>query len=151
VDIIDDAKTLKTIGDSSCDLIYASHILEHFDRYKYKDVLDVWFRKLREGGVLRLAVPDFDQVIKMYNKDSDMKSILGFLVGGQTTKYDYHNMVFNRKGLTLDLLEAGFTEIREWDWRNTSHTEYDDYSQAYFPHLEKENGTLMSLNLEAKK
>jgi hypothetical protein len=27
----------------------------------------------------------------------------------------------------------------------------DDYSQSYLPHMDKENGTLMSLNLEAVK
>lgn len=33
-------------------LIYASHLLEHFGRYQYKDVLKEWFRVLQPGGVL---------------------------------------------------------------------------------------------------
>ena len=28
---------------------------------------------------------------------------------------------------------------------------YDDYSQSYLPHMDKENGMLMSLNLEGRK
>jgi hypothetical protein len=49
------------------------------------------------------------------------------------------------------LLQAGFSEVRRWDWRNTEHSEVDDYSQAHLPHMDKENGRLMSLNLEAIK
>ena len=47
--------------------------------------------------------------------------------------------------------EVGFQEVRRWDWRTTEHTQVDDYSQAHLPHLDKEHGTLMSLNLEAVK
>ena len=34
-----------------------------------------------------------------------------------------------------------------------SHTEkdYDDYSQAYIPHMDKERGILISLNVEATR
>ena len=46
-------------------------------------------------------------------------------------------------------LEAGFARVRRWDWRATEHAGIDDYSQAYLPHMDKENGTLVSLNLEA--
>ena len=41
--------------------------------------------------------------------------------------------------------------MREWDWRKTDHSNIDDYSQAYLPHMNKENGLLVSLNIEAKK
>jgi predicted SAM-dependent methyltransferase len=151
VDIIDNAKTLKTIRDLSCDLIYASHILEHFGRAEYMDVLRVWFRKLRKGGTLRLSVPDFDSVVKVYNEIADMGTVLGFLTGGQKTVHDYHHMVFNKESLSTALLSVGFSEIKEWNWRETSHAEMDDYSQAHLPHMDKENGILMSLNLEAIK
>jgi hypothetical protein len=46
---------------------------------------------------------------------------------------------------------VGFQQVRRWDWRNTDHSQVDDYSQAYLPHLKKQNGQLMSLNLEAIK
>ena len=151
IDIIDNAKTLKTIRNSSCDIIYASHVLEHFGRHEYKDVLRTWFRKLRKGGILRLSVPDFDKVVEVYNTTSDFNLVLGFLTGGQRTQHDYHNMVFNKRLLISVLAEIGFSSIQEWDWRNTQHSEIDDYSQAYLPHMYKENGTLMSLNIEGVK
>ena len=48
-------------------------------------------------------------------------------------------------------MDTGFSEVRPWDWRTTEHGALDDYSQAYLPHLDKENGMLVSLNLEAVK
>jgi len=151
IDIVDNAKTLKKIKNSSCDLIYASHILEHFDRSDFMSVLHVWYRKLKPGGVLRISVPDFDKVVQVYNQTRDIEKILGFLTGGQRTEYDYHNMVFNKENLSQALISVGFSEVREWNWRETSHSDIDDYSQAYLPHMDKENGLLMSLNLEGVK
>ena len=50
-----------------------------------------------------------------------------------------------------DLESLGFAEVKTWDWKNSEHSSYDDFSQAYLPHMDKENGVLMSLNIQAKK
>ena len=35
----------------------------------------------------------------------------------------------------------GFNNIKEYDWRDTDHADYDDHSQAFnFPHMDKKNG-----------
>ncbi len=49
------------------------------------------------------------------------------------------------------LLESGFSEVNNYDWRDFLPKDYDDYSRAYLPHLDFEHGHLMSLNLVAKK
>ena len=49
------------------------------------------------------------------------------------------------------LKSLGFSEVKKYDWRKTSHSQFDDHSQAYLPHMDKENGDLMSLNIEAVK
>ena len=41
--------------------------------------------------------------------------------------------------------------ITHWLWRQTIHKDYDDFSQAYIPHIDKKHGILMSLNLGAEK
>ena len=41
--------------------------------------------------------------------------------------------------------------VIEYDWRETEHSEFDDHSQAYIPHMDKDNGTLISLNVECIK
>ena len=59
VDIIDNISELNSVDNSSVELIYASHVLEHFGRHEYINVLERWYDLLKKGGKLRLSVPDF--------------------------------------------------------------------------------------------
>jgi predicted SAM-dependent methyltransferase len=145
---------LTFLGDGVVDLLYACHVLEHFGRYEVETVLREWHRVLRGGGVLRLSVPDFAAVVKMYGSEGlgdGMSGLIGLVSGGQRTPYDFHKMIFDEPLLTALLRRVGFADVRHWDWRHTEHTYIDDYSQAYLPHLDKKRGQLMSLNLEAVK
>ena len=151
VDINDDARTLSKIPDESCDIIYACHILEHLGRHEVENVLKTWNKKLKKNGMVRLAVQDFEKAIQWYQKNPHLEDVLGLIMGGQKTKYDFHKMVFDKKKLTELLIDSGFSDINEWDWRKTEHSDIDDYSQAYLPHMDKENGLLMSMNIEATK
>ena len=49
-DIIDDIYKLNKIPNNSVDVIYACHVLEHFGRHEYLNVLKRWFEILKEGG-----------------------------------------------------------------------------------------------------
>lgn len=152
-DLVSDVRFLNDIPDSQVEEIYACHILEHFGRHEVPKVLAEWYRVLSPNGRLRLAVPNFDACVKYYtqNTEKGINDILGLLIGGQRNQYDFHKMVFTKNSLRKLLQDAGFISIIEWDWRYTDHSNVDDYSQAYLPHMDKLNGTLMSLNLEAKK
>jgi predicted SAM-dependent methyltransferase len=137
--------------NGSVDLIYASHVLEHFGRHELDQVLREWFRVLRKGGLLRVAVPDFEAVVQRYGRTGNLSELIGLVSGGQRNEYDYHKMIFDEKFLGARLLQTGFVSISRYDWKATEHAWLDDYSQAYLPHLDKEHGQLMSLNLEAVK
>jgi predicted SAM-dependent methyltransferase len=153
VDIVGPVEKLP-MDDDSISMIYASHVLEHFGRFAYMDVLKEWFRVLKPGGILRLAVPDFAACAAIYYENGladGLTGLVGLIIGGQRDEYDYHKMIFDEEFLRRNLLELGFREVRLWDWRTTEHTDVDDYSQAYIPHLHKEDGRLMSLNIEAVK
>ncbi len=52
--------------DSSFDVIYHSHILEHFSKSKAKFFVNECCRVLRPQGILRVAVPDLEQIIRAY-------------------------------------------------------------------------------------
>lgn len=152
VDLVDDISSLNTIKEGSIELIYACHVLEHFGRHEYKNVLKRWYNILEKDGILRLSVPDLEKVFKLYvNKKTNLKDLIGFLYGGQTYKQNYHYIGFDYNTLKNDLLEVGFKEVRIWDWKKTEHNDIDDFSQAYLPHMDKENGELMSLNIETIK
>ena len=63
----------------------------------------------------------------------------------------YHRTTYDLKELKKVLSTAGFKNVRLYDWRDTEHSHFDDHSQAYIPHMDKENGTLISLNVECEK
>lgn len=154
IDHVGPVDRLPQIDSDTVDLIYACHVLEHFGRNEYLHVLEEWFRVLRSGGILRLAVPDFGAVAKLYANGrlaGGIQDVTGLCVGGQRDQYDFHKMIFDEELLTRVLREIGFSQVRRWDWRTTEHASLDDYSQSYLPHMDKEHGTLMSLNLEAVK
>lgn len=136
---------------ASFDLVYASHVLEHVQRRMVTATLHHWGDMLRKGGVLRLAVPSFDAVVERYKETRDLNEVMGLLYGGQTYPRNNHFVAFNFQTLRDHLLRAGFKKVRPWDWKNTEHKDHDDYSQCFLPHMDKENGRLMSLNLEAVK
>jgi len=158
VDLVGDVADLSTIESGSADLIYASHVLEYFDRREAEEALKEWFRVLRPGGILRLSVPDFDQLIVIYSGTNRLSNILGPLFGKMPSvrdadheKFIYHRTVWNRSDLVTTLNQCGFVRTRDWSWRETDHAQFDDHSQAYFPHMDKEHGIQVSLNLEASR
>ena len=150
-DIKADVSNLYQFENNSIDLIYACHILEHFGRKEYLNVLKEWIRILKIGGTIRLSVPSFESVVIHYIDNKDIKKLQGLLNGGQKNIFDYHYMCFDEKLLKSDLEKLGCKNCKIWDWRKTEHSQYDDYSQSYLPHMDKENGQLMSLNMEGIK
>lgn len=153
VDVVADIRTLhpRRFPPGSVDLIYASHVLEHVGRWDFPTVLRRWHGLLKDNGVLRLAVPDLHALSKIYLETGDLSLILGPLYGGQHCPGGTHYWGWDQKTLSRDLFEAGFSLVRSWDWRTTEHSFVDDFSQAYVPHMQKDTGTLISLNLEAVK
>jgi predicted SAM-dependent methyltransferase len=150
-----DIRTLPMIADGAADLVYACHALEYFDRVEVIPILKEWRRTLKPEGILRLAVPDFAALVEVYKKTGDLTKVIGPLFGrwpipGANLTI-YHRTVYDFVALRGVLEEVGFAEVRRYDWRQTIHKDYDDYSQAYFPHLDKEHGLLISLNVEAVK
>ena len=148
---------LSMFENDSVDLIYSSHSFEYFDRMEAIRVLNEWRRVLKKGGVLRLAVPDFDQLLKVYEKTGQIESILGPLYGKmqidteKEKKVLYHKTTYTFDSLKKLLEDNGFTGIKRYNWQDTIHKDYDDHSQAYFPHMDKDNGILISLNIETIK
>lgn len=141
-------------ADNSVDLIYASHVLEYFDREEVIMLLNEWKRALKPNGVLRLAVPDFAAMSKLYVQDIyGLNSFLGPLYGKMKmgNKTIYHKTVYDFMSLKVLLTEIGFKKIRQYNWQDTEHSHIDDQSQAYLPKMDKKKGILISLNTECNK
>ncbi|OKH33590.1 methyltransferase type 11 [[Phormidium ambiguum] IAM M-71] len=53
-------------SDSSFDVIYHSHVLEHFSKQEAELFLRECYRVLRPQGFLRVVVPDLEQIVRIY-------------------------------------------------------------------------------------
>ena len=152
-----DISRLDHFANNSASIIYASHVFEYFDRAQAQDVLRDWRRVLRPGGTLRLAVPDFGAVARLYVEEGngvDLDTFVGMLFGkwvlgeggergsaganGPASdvrgRAIYHRTAYDRPSLMKVLEESGFTNAKPWNWQLTEHGRVDDYSQAYWPH-----------------
>ena len=150
---VDDLSIFKS---GEVDEIYASHVLEYFDRSYVITVLKEWKRVLKPGGILRLAVPNFLKLVEVYQSSKDLSSIIGPLYGKWDIgdqEFIYHKTVYDKDSLNILLKEVGFKNIKIWDWKDffKDYQDFDDHSQAYYPHMHKDSGIHISLNLQCEK
>ena len=54
--------------NESFDLVYHSHLLEHFSKADGQKLIAECFRVLRPGGILRIVVPDLEGIVRDYIK-----------------------------------------------------------------------------------
>ncbi|OHB73087.1 MAG: hypothetical protein A2Z25_03240 [Planctomycetes bacterium RBG_16_55_9] len=148
--VTDDITSLPDFGRGTVDLVYMCHILEHVKRDDLKRVLSEMKRILKDGGVLRISVPDFDKLIEVYHTSGkDIDAISKQLMGGQDHPYNIHYSIFNQQHLSKLLEEVGFSKVVPWD---PDQCQYHDFKDRASRKL-KANGkeVLISLNLEAIK
>lgn len=148
---------LDLYADGSVDEIYACGALHYFNRAEATAALAEWFRVLKPGGTLRVAgIGDFEQIAKLYlkNKNINERGILGPLFGQWELKNGdtiYQKTAYDFNSLKQLLEDSGFRDVKRYNWQDFLPPDYDDYSKAYIPHMDTERGTLMVLNVEAKK
>ena len=162
VDVVSDVMKLP-YKENSIDLIYSCSMLEHFGKNNnleffrhtsWKDVLEYWYRLLKPTGNLYMSVPDFKSVCKEYLENGDLDRLIGITIGGQKNDEDLHGMLFDYQILSTEMDRIGFKNIQRYDWKNFeafSNEGYDDFSAAYLPHMDFENGRLMMLNIKGTK
>ena len=138
---------LPMFKNNYADLLYASHVLEHTQYGQLKEILKEWCRVIKPGGIIRIAVPDFDKILEIYELENhNIEKIEGVLMGAQHYRYNFHMAVFNKDYLTKLLIESGFTNIRTWDPKTAPLYSFTDWaSKLLF------NKYHISLNLEAIK
>jgi SAM-dependent methyltransferase len=75
VDYIADASKRLPFPDSTFDLIYASHIIEHIPWYQTTTALLEWVRVLKRGGRMEVWTPDGLKIARAYVAAEDEGSI----------------------------------------------------------------------------
>jgi predicted SAM-dependent methyltransferase len=103
--------------DSSSDIIYCSHFLEHLGKKDGKSFLKECHRSLKKGGLLRIAVPDLDLAIKLYQSgETEKMQDLFFYTSGE---WDFaaHKYNYNFDFLKRTLQEIGFVDINKMSYK----------------------------------
>lgn len=158
IDYVTAVHDLHMIPDGSCEIVYASHVLEYYDWEEARNVvLPEWFRVLTSGGILRLSVPDFEVISRLYQAGFKLEWFIGPLCGrmdaGDTRIY--HKCIYDEEVLRKMLEDVGFTEYHRYDCMRTEHADVYDHSRGCitykrFDGIENE-GMLLSLNVEVRK
>lgn len=106
-----------TFDDGAAEEIYASHVLEHFSHRQVSAVLADWVRVLKPGGVLRLAVPDFEIVARAYLEGQKIP-VQGYVMGGHVDEHDRHGCLFDDEALADAMRQAGLVAVGRWRSQN---------------------------------
>ena len=120
-------------ADGSVDEVRASHVLEHFSHRLTGAVLAEWVRVLKPGGLLKIAVPNFEWIARAYLAGESV-DVQGFTMGSHSHADDHHGAIFDEEELTRAMRKHGCYDVRPWT------SEQGDC--AALP---------VSLNLQAKK
>jgi len=97
----------------SVDEVRASHVLEHFSHTEVGEVLRDWVRALKPGGILKIAVPNFEWIARNYLAGQPI-NVQGYTMGGQVDEDDYHKAIFDAEELTEAMRSVGLRNIRSW-------------------------------------
>ena len=129
VDVVLDARKLKTLDAEQFDSVYCSHNLEHYYRHDCANVLSGFVHVLKRNGYADIRVPDMAAVLtKMVADGMDIDDILYTSTAGPISVHDViygwgveiersgvdfyaHKRGFTAKSLTVELQRAGFARV----------------------------------------
>ena len=138
-----DASKKIPFKDSSVDLIYSCHMLEHLDKSEAEMFFNESYRVLKTRGVMRLVVPDFQRLIEKYNIDNDVETFIrGSCLVGKKPKtiikklqyliqgHGWHHQMFNKDSLKVfKKLKFSLVESLEPGETNLQYSTSIDYNE----------------------
>jgi predicted SAM-dependent methyltransferase len=112
-------------ANNTIDALYSSHMLEHLDEDETHVFLTESKRILKDGGIIRLVVPDFDILIRSYNHHNNPAEFIkdSCLVGQKPKSlikklqylfqgHGWHFSMYNQKTLVALLARYEFKNIQ---------------------------------------
>lgn len=155
-------------SSNSVEVLYTSHVLEHFPRWKAQEIVKETFRVLKPGGLIRVIVPDLEVLCRRYLLTFGLP--IDNLTPAQRAPLDAtaFNLLFYTKDhvtstkASLDMRIAGlFPHMYNYDFLDLSKllstagfssVERLTYRTGRCPDIEKlDNNPDVSLYVEAEK
>ena len=163
---------LKPFKNNNIDLIYTSHCIEHLSFDTTLNLLKDAYRVLRKNGIIRIVVPDVDNLLKMYNQyknENNFKFYSDEIRGNYTLKESIlelfgfnlntkkflndsmHLSFYNVSSLKLLLIAAGFENFKVQSYGVSEIEEFQITREISIDGFDNPDVKYMSLYLEAKK
>jgi len=127
-------------GDNTFEVVYHSHVLEHFQKEDATKFINECYRVLKPGGIIRIAVPDLEQIVKNYSRlfemgkaepeNKEIRADYDWIVtemydqavrntsGGEMLKYlskeklDNEDFIYSRIGYEGKMIRKGMMDLR---------------------------------------
>ena len=154
------------LAESSCALVFASHVLEHLSEPDCRTALRHLYRYLRPGGLLRCIVPDLEAPAREYLRRLETpdravaeQAAAGFLDATslglravrtgprsrlrEAVSNSRHQWMWDRPSLEWVLRDIGFRDVR--------FRKYGDWADERFGAVEEESRHVDSLCAECRK
>jgi len=148
----------------SCELIFASHVLEHLSLADFDVALKNIYLYLQPGGILRIIVPDLEKYVKTYLTQRSDNSL-----SSKAAHKFMHNSFLGNTGSRITIkerLKELFSNSRhQWMWdepsltealtkhgfKNIRRCEYGDWSNPKFGTVERKDRHGDAICIEAIK
>ena len=94
------------LPDSSVDVLYSSHALEHVSKFEVMPTLSEWRRLLKPGGLMTIEVPDLAWCCQnwLWRRSNDWH--MDVLFGQQTAPGEFHKTGFTPELMAVYLQQA---------------------------------------------
>jgi SAM-dependent methyltransferase len=98
---------------NTVDVIFCSHVLEHFAKTDAQRLIGEMFRVLKPGGHVRVCVPDLKKAIALYQQGAKQEALQYFFTDSRAESYDQHRYMYDYELLQGVLQSQGFIEVTE--------------------------------------
>jgi len=98
-------------GNDAVDYLYCSHMLEHLFLEDATFLLADMHRVLKRGGRVRLAVPNLEYAVGLYQAGHKQKALGYFFVSRQSERFERHQYMYDFDLLKSLLLSVNFHDI----------------------------------------
>ena len=120
-------------SQNSVSAIYSCHVVEHLSRAAADSYFKEAYRVLKPGGVIRTIVPDLRCLVESYVDTGDAETFMNaMMVAPKSLKglagavelmlvgHRNHQWMYDANSLLLALQNAGFVQVMEVPWGETS-------------------------------
>jgi len=97
--------------------IFTCHMLEHLYPPVAIHCIRECHRVLRRGGVLRIVIPDLDQLVSNYDPDSPSGFLQSIFEYGRGLEKNSHHWHYNYRSLNAALLNVGFSRVERCEYQ----------------------------------